>query len=303
MALIFTINLGIAQSSLPDNRLFVKLTSCGDFSSLQIEKDIDKIDECLSNGKSFSVSNGIYEFSSSPEIKEFERLYEVAVISEMDIKEAKRLLLKMDEVVYVEAIPQTIRLDAKEINNVENMVISSAATMKEDKPIVAMIGLSIPVEERLSYPIWVNEIEMFGKPKIDDDKNGYVDDVNGWDVVNWDNNPFVKNAGGEDETMLLKKLVNIDGVQIMAIRGADESRVSQRNNWDAFLYAVRNGVDIIACMWEGSDYSITHHLLIQYAIQKGIAVILPNSNEQTKYRYPQYYQMSTRNFADIESVR
>ncbi|MBL0743988.1 S8 family serine peptidase [Chryseolinea lacunae] len=37
----------------------------------------------------------------------------------------------------------------------------------------------------LAANIWTNEAELNGKPKVDDDNNGYVDDIHGW---NFDNN-------------------------------------------------------------------------------------------------------------------
>jgi subtilisin family serine protease len=45
----------------------------------------------------------------------------------------------------------------------------------------------------LSHPdlagkLWVNPGEIAGNG-IDDDNNGFIDDVNGWDFVNDDNNP------------------------------------------------------------------------------------------------------------------
>ncbi len=41
----------------------------------------------------------------------------------------------------------------------------------------------------LNDNIWINPGEIAGNG-IDDDNNGYVDDVRGWDFVNWDNDPM-----------------------------------------------------------------------------------------------------------------
>src|ERR1700739_3997208 len=37
--------------------------------------------------------------------------------------------------------------------------------------------------EDLRGQLWTNEAEARGKPGVDDDGNGYVDDVHGWDFV------------------------------------------------------------------------------------------------------------------------
>ena len=47
--------------------------------------------------------------------------------------------------------------------------------------------------EDLRNQLWTNEAEAHGKPGVDDDRNGYVDDVHGWDFV--DNSPDVAPKG------------------------------------------------------------------------------------------------------------
>ena len=56
--------------------------------------------------------------------------------------------------------------------------------------VVADIDTGIdPNHEDLAGQIWVNPGEIAGNG-IDDDGNGYIDDVSGWDFVNGDNDPF-----------------------------------------------------------------------------------------------------------------
>lgn len=42
----------------------------------------------------------------------------------------------------------------------------------------------------LTANMWVNEAELKGTPSVDDDNNGYVDDIRGWDFADDDNNPL-----------------------------------------------------------------------------------------------------------------
>jgi len=63
------------------------------------------------------------------------------------------------------------------------------ANKKSTTVIVAIIDSGIDIEhEDLKDKIWVNPGEIAGNG-IDDDKNGYIDDINGWD--------FIGNANGE----------------------------------------------------------------------------------------------------------
>lgn len=66
---------------------------------------------------------------------------------------------------------------------------------KVDKPVVVAIfddGAYIDHED-LRNQLWTNEAEAHGKPGVDDDGNGYVDDLHGWDFV--DNSPDVSPKG------------------------------------------------------------------------------------------------------------
>ncbi len=73
---------------------------------------------------------------------------------------------------------------------------NEAIKFLEDKKVkpntitVAVIDSGIEIDhEDLKYNIWVNKKEIKGNGK-DDDKNGYIDDVNGWD--------FIGGKNGED---------------------------------------------------------------------------------------------------------
>ncbi|MBF0217529.1 MAG: S8 family serine peptidase, partial [Candidatus Omnitrophica bacterium] len=37
--------------------------------------------------------------------------------------------------------------------------------------------------------LWVNDAELNGEPGVDDDGNGFIDDIQGWDLVSGDNAP------------------------------------------------------------------------------------------------------------------
>lgn len=53
----------------------------------------------------------------------------------------------------------------------------------------------------LSSRVWINQAEQGGTPGVDDDGNGYVDDVRGWDFADHDNDPM--DAGTTDPWAIL----------------------------------------------------------------------------------------------------
>jgi subtilisin family serine protease len=66
---------------------------------------------------------------------------------------------------------------------------------KPAKPVIVAVfddGAYIDHED-LRNQLWTNEAEAHGKAGVDDDGNGYVDDVHGWDFV--DNSPDVSPKG------------------------------------------------------------------------------------------------------------
>ena len=66
---------------------------------------------------------------------------------------------------------------------------------KVAKPVIVAVfddGAYIDHED-LRGQLWTNEAEAHGKPGVDDDGNGYIDDLHGWDFV--DNSPDVSPKG------------------------------------------------------------------------------------------------------------
>ena len=102
--------------------------------------------------------------------------------------------------------------------------------------------------------VWTNSAEANGLPGVDDDGNGFVDDIRGWDFVNNDNNPQDDNGHGTHVAGIVNAKANnqegIAGVapdaQIMALKvlnAAGSGFIS--NVIKAINYAVKLGVQVI----------------------------------------------------------
>ncbi|MEX2409832.1 MAG: S8 family peptidase, partial [Candidatus Paceibacterota bacterium] len=63
--------------------------------------------------------------------------------------------------------------------------------------ILAILDTGIDYEHPdLKDNIWINEAELNGVEGYDDDGNGYIDDIRGWDFINQDNAPLDDNMHG-----------------------------------------------------------------------------------------------------------
>lgn len=115
----------------------------------------------------------------------------------------------------------------------------------------------------LSANIWINPGEIAGNG-IDDDGNGKVDDVRGWDFVDSDNDPMDYNDHGTHVAGIIAAIGNnntgVAGVawsaKIMALRGLDTEGYGYTSDLiEAIDYASNNGADVINISWGGEDYS------------------------------------------------
>lgn len=119
----------------------------------------------------------------------------------------------------------------------------------------------------LASRAWVNQAEADGVPGEDDDNNGYIDDVNGWDFCNDDNSVHDPNqdfhgthvAGTIAASLNGTGIVGVaPGIKIMAVKfidndnpdcGSDDMAIA------AIDYAASFGVPIINASWGGPDES------------------------------------------------
>lgn len=94
--------------------------------------------------------------------------------------------------------------------------------------IVAVIDSGIDIEhEDLKGKIWVNTKEIAGNG-IDDDKNGYIDDINGWN--------FLGNANGENVDAATLEKTRILRDLGKRFEGVDPATIAEKDKEDYKLY-------------------------------------------------------------------
>lgn len=172
------------------------------------------------------------------------------------------------------------------------------------KVVVAVIDNGIVADHPdLQANMWRNEAEVPGNGQ-DDDRNGYVDDVNGWDFVNNDNDPT------PDAQYLAPDQSDLDishGTSVAGIIGAignnnrDGAGVawevrlmnirSANNKGDGFdddlanaiKYAVNNGASIINLSVNSPQNDEGLRAALRLAVEQGVAVFASAGNLGASY--------------------
>ncbi len=147
--------------------------------------------------------------------------------------------------------------------NLEMISLAQARGLCTPDPqlVVAVVDGPVKWDHReLADNMWVNEAEANGLPGVDDDANGYVDDVYGYN--------FAQNKGEIDwsapdeigHATHVAGIVNsiADGVRIMSAQvfyGSSQS-ASDLQVGNAFIYAADNGACIAQCSYgyDGGTY-------------------------------------------------
>jgi subtilisin family serine protease len=131
--------------------------------------------------------------------------------------------------------------------------------------VVAVIDSGVDYNhEDLAGHMWINLAEANGTPGEDDDENGYVDDVRGWDFVNNDNDPMDDNSHGTHTSGTIGAIGN-NGIGVVGVNwtvtimplkflNAGGSG-SNADAIEAILYAASFGVRITSNSWGGGHKS------------------------------------------------
>jgi len=171
-------------------------------------------------------------------------------------------------------------------------------TTGSDKVIIAVIGTGVSLDHpELQDKIWTNPGEIPGNG-IDDDRNNFVDDVHGWDFVNWPGEPqddhghgtFVAGiASAETNNGILIAGVSW-GAEIMPVKVLDREGVGSIADANGgIIYAADNGAKIINLSFTltGSAYSNAVQNVVNYAHSRGALVVAAaGDSADGSYQYP-----------------
>lgn len=137
----------------------------------------------------------------------------------------------------------------------------------------------------LSSNIWKNSKEIAGNGK-DDDRNGYVDDVYGWNFVNNNNNTSDVYGHGTHVSGTIAGVKNNFGVtgiaynaKIMPVKVlGDDGSGSNAGVAKGIRYAADNGAKVINLSLGGDTGDATLQSAVEYASKKGAIVVMAAGN-------------------------
>lgn len=186
-------------------------------------------------------------------------------------------------------------------------------TVNTETPIVAVIDTGIDPNHivfKQSGAVWTNPYEIAGNG-IDDDNNGYIDDVHGWNFINntpsaWDDDGHGTHVSGiviGVSTDILATTVTAAPIRVMPLKflGADGSG-STSMAVKAIYYAVNNGAKVINNSWGGSNYSAALHEALAFAFEHNVVVVAAAGNSGKNNDVGPIYPSSLTDVPSLISV-
>lgn len=186
--------------------------------------------------------------------------------------------------------------------------------------IVAVIDMGFDItHEDLQESIWNNSDEIPGNG-TDDDGNGYVDDIVGWDFVNqtnglnsndcdWqdeDNDPTTLKSSHGNRVLGLIGATTGNGIGIAGIASNCKTMLIRAGFYNAegyqvlstsaiikgIIYAADNGARVINISSGSNRYSSSYKSALEYATNNGVLVVCSAGNEGSSSAcYPAAYDI------------
>lgn len=187
----------------------------------------------------------------------------------------------------------------------------------KSKVVVAVIDTGVDYNHTVfteADAIWTNTAELNGTAGVDDDGNGFVDDIRGWNFVEDSNDPMDDNNHGTHVagivlgvTQDIRNTSPLDDsiLQIMPLKFLDGSGSGATTDAiKAIQYAVNNGAKVINNSWGGGSYSAALHEALSAAYEGQTFVTAAAGNESSNNNvvptYPANYDVP--NLASIAST-
>ena len=256
----------------------------------------------------------------TPVTESLRHIYAVEYAGPHRPESVAQALARDPDVIYAEPQPiyQTIgrfpqRPDDPQFDNqahLEYLRLPEAwdiAKGEQSDVVIAIVDSGIHWQhEDLRENIWTNPSEVPGN-RIDDDNNGFVDDVNGWnfrtnqpdaygDGSHAAHGTSVAGAAGAVTNNTLGIAGAAWNAKIMPINTgcSDSGRLCR--TLAGVMYAAMMGADIVNCSFGSPDYSETAHRVFRAAFEEGTLAVTAAGNTRVNVddekRYPSGYTMT-----------
>ena len=197
-----------------------------------------------------------------------------------------------------------------------------AALGQRESVVIAIVDTGVDIgHEDIKDALWSNKSEVPGN-RVDDDHNGYVDDVNGYNFADrkaspmqqgsWKGNYHGTHVAGLAAARGYNKVgvsgVMSAGAKIMALNvfGNDPGAFSYHTE-NAIRYAADNGADVINLSIGGNSASASYKAALTYAVSKGVTVLAAAGNDgrqlgSSYFKTPGAYGKSINGMLTVGSI-
>ncbi|MGB2806754.1 MAG: S8 family serine peptidase [Sedimentisphaerales bacterium] len=250
-------------------------------SSASVEREYSIVPElCLIRlPEGMTVEEGIIAFSESNDVLYVEPNYEVEALSLIPNDPMFDSLWNMHNTGQGGGTADA-DIDAPEAWDI--------TTVDGGEVIVAVIDTGVDYRHPdLAANMWVNEAEFNGTAGIDDDGNGYIDDIYGYDFAYYDGDPIDDNGHGSHVSGTIGAVGN-DGVgvagvcwnvKIMAVKFLFSGGSGYTSDAISCVqYATLMGARVMNNSWGGAGYSSALEDAIRAAGDVGILFIASAGN-------------------------
>lgn len=238
-------------------------------------------------------------------------VYRVVYASAHTPEEAATRLSQRPDILYAQPNhiftpfdqPNDPRFGEQPLDRIGWTTLRDAFGPLDHRVIVGIIDSGVDyTHEDLRDNIWVNEAEAEGIAGVDDDGNGYIDDIRGWDFtdaprlpgkgdfVDPDNDPFDESGHGTQVAGVVGAVtangIGIAGVAnclLMPIRAgltfSQGGTFLQEDDLAAgILYAVENGANILNFSWGAPEKAFVLEDAVNIATLHGVTIVVAAGN-------------------------
>lgn len=172
-------------------------------------------------------------------------------------------------------------------------------TVTSSEVIVAVIDTGCDIHHPdLAGHIWRNPgeagLDENGHPKasngIDDDNNGFVDDLHGWDFISNTPNVLDEHGHGTHVSGIVRRVS--DPIRLMILKYYDTESKGLSNlqhTLQAFRYAIRMGAKVINYSGGGALRSQDEEAILRWAAMQGVVLVAAAGNEGLNSDFHHFY--------------
>lgn len=177
-------------------------------------------------------------------------------------------------------------------------------TKGSDDVVIAVVDTGVDYNHPdLARNIYVNEAEFNGVKGVDDDNNGLIDDIHGYDFKNKDGDPMDDHDHGSHCSGTIGAVHNngegvagvMDRVKIMPVKFLSSSGGTTEDAIKSIDYATMMNVDLMSNSWGGGGFSQALKEAIERSAEKGILFVAAagnsSGNNDSTPHYPSSYEV------------